>query len=109
MKKYLLFLVFFALVPAGAAWAADQPTFELTLHNHAFSPATLTIPANKQVKLTVKNLDNTPAEFESHDFHAEQVVAGGSQTILYIGPLSPGTYGFFDDFHDSTEGKLLVK
>jgi Cupredoxin-like domain len=110
MKRHLLPLVLVGVMMAGGvALAADAPAFELTLKNHEFSPATLAIPANKQVKLTVRNEDPTPAEFESHDFHAEQIVTGGGQTTLYIGPLSPGTYGFFDDFHHATTGKIVVK
>jgi Cupredoxin-like domain len=111
MKKILLFPVVFGLAATGAAaWAAGQPAYELTLKNHQFSPHTLTVPAGKQIKLTVRNLDATPAEFESHDFHAEEVVSGHGRIVLYIGPLSPGSYGFYDDFHeDTTKGRLVVK
>lgn len=99
----------FALLASTTAFAAD-PTAEITLKNHQFVPQTLTIPAGKQVKLTVKNEDATPSEFESHDFHAEKVVQGHGQIVLFIGPLDAGTYGFFDDFHKSTTtGKLVVK
>lgn len=111
MKKLIVPMVLAGVLAfGGAALAAGQPTYELTLKNHQFSPQTLNVPAGKQFKLTVKNEDATPAEFESHDFNAEKVVAGHGQIILYIGPLSKGSYGFYDDFHeDTTKGKMIAK
>lgn len=98
------------------AFAADTPvvpeklSFGLTLKDHAFVPVQLTIPANKTIKLTIKNFDPTPAEFESDDFQAENVVPGRGSITIYIGPLKAGTYGFYDDFHeDDTKGTLIVQ
>jgi plastocyanin domain-containing protein len=110
MQRLILpFVMTVALLAGTAAWAAGD-TAEIALKNHQFVPQTLTIPAGKQVKLTVKNQDATPAEFESHDFRVEKVVPGNGQIVVYIGPLQAGTYGFFDDFHeDTTKGKLVVK
>jgi hypothetical protein len=106
--RFLLPAVAFAFLAVTAAWADD--TAQIALKDHQFVPQTLTIPAGKQVKLTVKNEDATPAEFESHDFHAEKVVQGHGQIVLFIGPLQAGTYGFFDDFHEeTTKGKLVAK
>jgi plastocyanin len=108
MRFALPVLVAASLV-AGAAAHADD-TAAIALKDHQFQPQTLSIPAGKRVKLTVKNLDATPAEFESHDFHVEKVVKGHSQIVLYVGPLEAGTYGFFDDFHEATtKGTLVVK
>jgi hypothetical protein len=108
MRFALPILVAAALIAGTAARAED--TAQIALKNHQFVPMNLEIPAGKRVKLTVKNLDDTPAEFESHDFHVEKVVKGHSQIVLYVGPLQAGTYGFFDDFHeDTTKGKLVVK
>ena len=99
-----------ALATSVAALAADEPAFELSLKEHKFTPAEVTIPADKRVKLTIKNVDSTPAEFESHNFKAEKVVPAGGEVSLYIGPLKAGTYGFFDDFHeDETKGTLIAK
>src|ERR1044071_9289633 len=54
--------------------AADDPALTLELKNHKFQPANPTIPANTKVKLTVRNLDATPAEFESEDLDVEKVI-----------------------------------
>jgi plastocyanin len=110
MRYVLSSLLAIALLASPAAFGADDPSFELSLKDHQFTPAQLTIPAGKKVKLTVKNLDATPAEFESHDFKAEKVIPAGKEGSLFIGPLKPGTYGFFDDFHkSSTTGTLVAE
>ena len=110
MRRLILPSIMTIALSAGtAAWAADDAA-EIALKNHQFMPQTLTIPAGKQVKLTVTNEDATPAEFESHDFRVEKVVPGNGKIVVYIGPLQAGTYGFFDDFHeDTTKGTLVVK
>jgi cupredoxin-like protein len=99
-----------ALLTNLTALGADDQSFELSLKEHKFEPQELTIPADKRVKLAIKNLDSTPAEFESHNFKAEKVIPAGGEVSLYIGPLKGGTYGFFDDFHeDETKGTLIAK
>ncbi len=99
-----------ALLTNLTALGADDLSFELSLGEHKFTPSVLTIPADKRVKLTIKNHDSTPAEFESNNFKAEKVIPAGGEVSLYIGPLKAGTYGFFDDFHeDETRGTLIAK
>ena len=91
----------------SVAYADD---YLLTIKDHQFVPKHLVIPANTQVRLTVKNLDSDPAEFESTDFNREKLVTPGKSITVLIGPLSPGVYGFFDDFHrDTTTGTITVK
>jgi hypothetical protein len=99
--------ILFAL-PTQAA--EEELSFELNIKDHKFTPSQLTIPARKRVKLIVKNLDATPAEFESHDFKAEKVIPGQSEISLKVGPLEPGSYNFVDEFHeDQAKGILIVK
>lgn len=80
---------------------AAEESYSLTLKDHKFSPAELVIPAGKKVKVTVKNLDSTPAEFESDDFKAEKVIPAGKQVDIFIGPLKAGTYEFHDEYHET--------
>ena len=97
------------LLTSFTAQGADD-NFELSLNEHKFTPSELTVPADKRIKLTIKNLDASAAEFESHNFKAEKVVPAGGEASLYIGPLKAGTYTFFDDFHeDQTKGTLIAK
>ncbi len=103
------FLAFGALLMAQPAHAAE-PVFSLTLKDHHFTPAELTIPANTRVRFLVKNLDATPAEFESDDFKAEKVIPAGQEVTILIGPLKPGTYEFHDEYHeDASKSRLIVK
>ncbi|SEI63621.1 cupredoxin domain-containing protein [Paraburkholderia diazotrophica] len=89
---------------------AAEESYSLTLKDHKFSPAELTIPAGKKVKVTVKNLDSTPAEFESDDFKAEKVIPAGKQVDVFIGPLKAGTYEFHDEYHEAeSKTHLTVK
>jgi hypothetical protein len=61
-----------AFLMSSSMLAGEEASFELTLKGNQFTPAVLTIPADKRVKLTIKNLDSTPAEFEGRDFKAEK-------------------------------------
>ena len=100
-----------ALGFAAVALADDEtPTFEIVIKNHKFEPAMLEVPAHKKVRLIVKNQDPTPEEFESYELNREKVIAGNSQTTIFIGPLDPGTYPFFGEFNPATaQGKIIAK
>lgn len=105
----LLFIAALAGASIGAAVAADNE-FTLTIKDHRFKPSSLTVPANQPINLIVINADSTAEEFESNDFHVEKVIAPGKQMTFKIGPLSPGEYGFFGDYHQDTAlGRLFVE
>ncbi len=110
-SKFLLPLLGAVLVLAGvsAAGAAASQDVPLTIKNQAFQPRTLTIPAGQTVKIVVTNKDVVPAEFESSDFNREIVIPGQSAVPLFVGPLKPGKYSFFNDFHPESTGTLVVK
>ncbi len=83
---------------------------QLTIKNHQFHPAEITIPANTRVKLEISNQDATPEEFESHSLHREKIIPGGSTRTIYIGPLEAGTYEFYGEFNPKTaQGRIIVK
>lgn len=88
---------------------ADDATFTLIIKDHKFDPAELVVPANVKIKLIVKNLGSTPSEFESAELRREKVIPGGTQGTVFVGPLRPGSYEFFDDFHPDTRGHLVAK
>ena len=74
------------------------------------NPSELQIPAGQKVKLVVDNQDATPEEFESHSLNREKIIPGNSKATIFIGPLKPGTYEFFGEFHQETaQGKIIVK
>ncbi len=98
-----------AFVAVAAPAFADDPSFSISLKNQQFVPSDLTIPAGVKVKLVVRNDNPTASEFESTQLHREKVVAPGREISVFVGPLDPGTYEFFDDFHPQTRGHLVVK
>jgi plastocyanin len=109
-RSFLLSSVFLASLLGGAGAAkADEPVTVITLKDHAFAPAEVEIPAGVKVKLVVRNDSPASAEFESHALHREKVVKAGAEISLPVGPLTPGSYEFFDDFHPQTRGHLIVK
>lgn len=88
---------------------AEDADYAITLKDHAFSPPELVVPAGQKIKLTVKNLQSSPAEFESNDLDREKVVGANSDIIVLIGPLDAGKYGYFDDFHRETTATITAK
>ena len=97
------------LLTCGATALADDPSFSILMKNNQFIPSEVQIPAGVKVKLLVRNENSTASEFESIQFHREKVVPPGQEISVFVGPLDPGSYEFFDDFHPETRGHLVVK
>jgi hypothetical protein len=94
----------------GAAPASAQETYTIVIKDHRMNPAELEIPAGQKIKLLVDNQDPTPEEFESHSLNREKIIAGNSKGTIFIGPLKPGSYEFFGDFHQATaQGRIVAK
>jgi plastocyanin len=99
-----------AVVVASAAPAfAQEPTITITIKDHQFVPSEVPIPAGVRVELSIRNEQATPAEFESTSLHREKVVPPGGSASVFVGPLQPGRYEFFDDFHPASRGVLVVR
>jgi hypothetical protein len=93
-------------VPRGV-WAADA--IVLTIKDHKFTPESVTVPAGLRFRIEVINNDDTPEEFESYDLKIEKIVVPGGKIIMNAGPLKPGQYKFFGDYHpDQTVGTLIA-
>ena len=102
-------LIVVMLFLASTTASADDPSFPIVLKNNQFVPSEVPIPAGVKVKLIVRNENATPSEFESTQLHREKIVPPGQEITVFVGPLDPGTYEFFDDFHPETRGHLVVK
>ena len=51
---------------------------------------------------------NSPEK--SFDLNREKVVSGKGKIIVFIGPLKPGIYQYFGDFHQNTaKGTIVVE
>ena len=106
--RRLLTVALLVLAPTLAS--AAEPTFTLTLRNHKFVPAQVVVPANKKIKLIIVNEDKTPEEFESHELNREKIVTGKGKITVFVGPLKPGKYPFFGEFHmDTAQGVLIAR
>ncbi|MDB5393260.1 MAG: hypothetical protein JWM91_766 [Rhodospirillales bacterium] len=82
----------------------------LGLTGHKFTPSAVTVAANQKFQIKITNHDDTPAEFESHDLKVEKIIVPGGTVIVSAGPLKPGTYQFFDDYHpDQAAGTVTAK
>jgi plastocyanin len=89
---------------------AEMPEYTITIKEHRFQPAETTVPAGKRIRLTIDNQDATPEEFESKRLRVEKIVPGNSRGSVTVGPLKPGSYPFFGEFHENTaQGKLHAK
>lgn len=108
MPLPLSFLTLLVALTAPTAAFAETPTVELVIHNQQFTPQELSLPAGTNIKLVIHNQDSLPAEFESYDLSREVVVPGHISVTVYIGPLSPGRYNFFNDFNHAAQGWVVV-
>jgi plastocyanin len=90
--------------------AAGDTDFQLVIREHKFVPAEITVPARKKIKLVIENQDATAEEFESHELNREKVVPPQGKITIFVGPLEPGRYPFFGEFHKETaKGVLIAK
>lgn len=102
--------IFFALLSSlisVSALAADAEV-ALVIRDHRFEPAEVRVPAGQKIKLVVHNQDPTPEEFESHELNREKLIAPNAKVGIYIGPLNPGRYPFFGEFHEKTARGAVI-
>jgi hypothetical protein len=107
MRRALILTGMAAFLAMGAA-AARADDYVLTIKDHRFTPTEINIPANKRVQITVVNDDATPEEFESKEMKVEKVIPGKSKGVVRVGPLKPGRYPFFGEFHEATAKGTLI-
>jgi hypothetical protein len=88
---------------------AQSPSLSISIHDDQFIPSELDAPAGQKIELNIKNERAAASEFESAQLHREKVVPPGQQVTVFVGPLRPGTYEFFDDFNPKTRGHLIVR
>ena len=108
-RRLGLFVASIGLVVAGNACGQDAEA-RLVIRGHRFEPTELIVPAGKKVKLVIENQDDTAEEFESDPLNREKVVPPKGKITLFVGPLEPGRYPFFGEFHKETaKGVLIAK
>ena len=110
MTTSLLVAAGLALVLAPVAGAQSRPVeVPLTVENQKFNPAEVKVKAGEPFVLVVTNKDAKPAEVESTELKFEKVVAPGKTINIRVRALKPGTYGFFDHYNMSAQGKIVAE
>ena len=103
-KLVALLLLAAAALPLGAG----EP-WTLVLRNHDFIPARLEVPAHAKFRLLIRNEGDKTMEWESDELDREEVIAPNEERAIFLGPLEPGEYPFYDDRHQDSKGVLVAK
>lgn len=106
-----MFLLFVGLAASCAgARAEDVFAATITIRDHRFDPAEIHVPAGRRIALTVINADPLSEEFNSTALKVEKVIAGKSQGVVHVSPLSPGNCDFIGEYHEETaKGRLVTE
>ncbi|HXZ87678.1 MAG TPA: cupredoxin domain-containing protein [Candidatus Binataceae bacterium] len=110
--KPLLAIAAIALILAatGAPARAGDTVVEIKLAEGHFEPQTLTVPAGQPLVIKVTNATAKTAEFESFRLNREKVVEPGQVIVVHVGPLSAGSYDFYDDFNQAVpQGSIVAR
>jgi uncharacterized cupredoxin-like copper-binding protein len=103
---FALSLLMLALPVAAEGLAV----FKLVAKGGRFEPATIEVPAGQRFKIEIANEGPGAIEFESRDLKQEKVLAPGAKSFVVINALKPGTYKFFDEYHEKTaQGTIVAK
>lgn len=102
IKPAHVVLAALALPFAVSAAAPTESTVVLTLKNHRYEPAAVTVPAGRKIHVRLINLDAAMEEFDSSDLKVEEEVTPHGRTDFTVGPLTPGTYAFMGEAHPAT-------
>ena len=106
----LRWLTMLALMLVALVCQAENDEFHLVIKDHVFTPDRLTIPAFRKVRLIIHNKDDVAEEFDSFDLNREKAIFANRKATIFIGPLSPGEYSFFGEFHPvSARGVIVVE
>jgi hypothetical protein len=90
--------------------AEDLAVFNLVAKDGRFNPTVIEVPAGKRFKIEIANEGPGAIEFESRDLKQEKVLAPGAKSSVVINALKPGTYKFFDEYHEATaQGTIVAK
>ena len=100
-------LLLILAVPAAAQTSPGPIT--ITVRDNKCEPSEVPVPAGVKAELVIRNEQQKPAEFESHALHREKVIPPGGSASIFVGPLKPGRYEFFDDFNPANKGVVVVK
>lgn len=88
---------------------SDMPAYLVEMKDGKLLPEKLIVPAKTKFRIIVRNIGDKPAEFESNQLRQEKVLYMGTQSVVVVMPLDPGTYDYFDDFTPGIKGQIIAK
>ena len=91
-----------ASLAAALPLMASAETVQLVVKDHHFLPDHVQVPADARFRIELANQDDTTDELESTDMKFEKIVVPGGKIGVFAGPLHPGTYKFYDEYHQET-------
>ena len=95
---------------ARLAAAEDSAALSIRFDHRHFTPQSLTVPAGKPLAIKVVNASDETIEFESFKLNREVAMTPGETITVHLPALGPGSYDFYDDFHqDVPEGSIVAK
>ncbi|MGH7767722.1 MAG: cupredoxin domain-containing protein [Candidatus Binatia bacterium] len=110
--KHLIVVFTLMLMAAGhaIALAAEGTIVELRFEKRRFEPQSITVPAHRPFKIKIVNASKEAIEFESFKVNREKVIGPGETVTIAMPALKPGSYDFYDDFHqDVSQGIITAK
>jgi plastocyanin len=92
--------------PSGSSKASGGSSGGVAISGFAFKPATITVKAGDQLKLTNEDdTAHTATADDGHSFNTGDIDPGSSKTIS----AKPGTYAYHCSIHPFMHGKLVVQ
>jgi hypothetical protein len=96
------------MIASSGALADPGAAVTLIIRGHVFVPANISIRAGTQTALLIQNQDASDEEFESYEMNREKVIPSKGHETVLVGPLPPGRYPFFGEFHSKTAQGVLI-
>jgi plastocyanin len=90
----------------GATSGGGASSDAITIHNFAFSPATVTVAPGATVTVTNKDQVTHTLSATKGTFDTGDIAAG--QTKTFTAPRTPGTYSYYCMIHQYMTGTLVV-
>lgn len=101
---FFILLVNLLLFTSYYAHASAPIVYNVTIKDGVFTPSFINVPTKKKIKIRIKNIGTSPAEFENLSLIVEKTLGSGVESSAIIPPLRPGTYKFIDEFHIDMSG-----
>jgi hypothetical protein len=88
---------------------AHPEAIEIQFVGHKYIPQIVRVQAGAPFTIRVTNSSRDRIEFESFKLNRERVIEPGQTVVLRLPALRPGSYDFYDDFHqDVPEGEIIA-